>query len=471
VSLKSKLSRRQLLNTLAVAGVGAVGAPLLAACQPKVVEVEKVVKETVVVETEKEVEVEKVVKETVVVEKTSDAAEIRFLTRVGPLGLFMKEYSNIYQEKSGGAIKVVIEEGNWEDVSTKLMTGAVAGTLADVFWQPYFFMPYHAANDVMFEMDEFAASGSVDMSVWYPWAIDLEKLDGKLYGLPMGVMTGYNTIIYNTNILEQAGVPEPSGDMSWSDLREVAKGIKENTGVWGMDIGHWYWGTETIIRGFGGHLFEPFGDVSLFLDEPVQEALKMIYEVGNVDKTMPTAAAMEGDRAKMFASGKLAMMVNCAADLVCGMADAIGGRFGYKYATIPTADYGILGTQQQADSLHIFSQSKYPQEAFGLCAEIAGIDASKWACLTTGMTPGACPAAWEDPEVAAKYPWYGVEGVWFKTNVPEPPPMPGNLRHTEMASAYEAEWTPIKNGERPYDQENLEAINAVFQEILSKPRP
>ena len=87
------------------------------------------------------------------------------------------------------------------------------------------------------------------------------------------------------------------------------------------------------------------------------------------------------------------------------------------------------------------------------------------------MTPGACPAAWEDPEVAEKYPWYGVEAEWFKTNVPELPPMPANLRHTEMAAAYEAEWTPIKNGERPYDQENLEAIHAVFQEILSKPRP
>ena len=61
------LSRRELLRRV---GLGAAGL-VLAACQPKVVEVEKIVKETVEVEKE----VEKVVKETVVVEKEVQAAQ------------------------------------------------------------------------------------------------------------------------------------------------------------------------------------------------------------------------------------------------------------------------------------------------------------------------------------------------------------------------------------------------------------
>ncbi len=60
-----RMTRRDMLRH---AGVGSA-ALLVAACQPKIVEVEKVVKETVEVEkvVEKEVEVEKVVKETVIV--------------------------------------------------------------------------------------------------------------------------------------------------------------------------------------------------------------------------------------------------------------------------------------------------------------------------------------------------------------------------------------------------------------------
>ena len=66
--MSKSVSRRDFLR---VASIGATGV-LLAACQPKVVEVtklvEKVVKETVIVEGEVKT-VEKIVKETVVVEK------------------------------------------------------------------------------------------------------------------------------------------------------------------------------------------------------------------------------------------------------------------------------------------------------------------------------------------------------------------------------------------------------------------
>ncbi|MBN1402284.1 MAG: hypothetical protein JXA74_15700, partial [Anaerolineae bacterium] len=61
--MSSVISRRALLR---YTGLG-MGGLVLAACQPKIVEVEKVVKETVVVK--ETIEVEKVVKEAVEVEK------------------------------------------------------------------------------------------------------------------------------------------------------------------------------------------------------------------------------------------------------------------------------------------------------------------------------------------------------------------------------------------------------------------
>ena len=117
-----------------------------------------------------------------------------------------------------GEVNIKIEEGNWSDISTKLMTSAVAGTLADVFWQPYFYIPYHIASGVMLPMDDLAAASAVDTSIWYPWALEMETFDGKLWGLPMGVMTGYNTLIYNREIIEAAGVPAPDGEKNtWAE--------------------------------------------------------------------------------------------------------------------------------------------------------------------------------------------------------------------------------------------------------------
>ena len=454
----SKVSRRKFLKGLGLTAVGAA----VAACQPQTVIVteEKIVKETVIVEKEAEQAV------------APTSAEIRFMTRAGPLGLFMKEFAQIYSDKQEGAVNIIIEEGNWSDISTKLMTSAVAGTLADVFWQPYFYIPYHIASGVMLPMDDLVAASNVDTSIWYPWALEMETFDGKMWGLPMGVMTGYNTLIYNKEIIEKAGVPAPDGpNNTWEDLVEICKGIKENTDTWAIDIGHWWWGTETIVRNFDSNIVEFMGKESHFMDEKTQQAMKQIWDFAFTHEVMPTSASMEGDRNKMFVAGKLAILCNCAADVVTGMATAVGGRFPYDYSTIPQADRGLLGTQQQADSVHIYANCKYPNQAFGLCAEITGVEASKWTAVTTGMTPGACPAAWEDPEVAEKYPWYGVEGEWFKTNVPEPPPMPYNFSFNEVNTVWGAEWNPIKNGERPFDQENLQAVSDKIQEVLDQPRP
>jgi hypothetical protein len=210
---------------------------------------------------------------------------------------------------------------------------------------------------------------------------------------------------------------------------------------------------------------------SNFLDETVQQAHKMIYDMANTYEIMPTSAAMEGSRNKMFAGGKLCMMVNCAADIVCGMSDAVGGRFKYGYTTIPQADNGLWGTSTWADSVNIYSESENIDVAFKICAEVGSVEASKWTCLTTGMTPGACPEAWEDPEVAEKYPIYGYEAEWFKTNVPEKAAMPYNYRFREFNDVFNAEWMPIKNGERPYEQAELEDINKKFNTVLSEPRP
>ena len=458
-----KLGRRELLKGLAGIGAGLMAAPILAACQPKVVEVTRVVTE------------EKVVEKTVVVEKKSDEniPEIRFLTRVGALGMFMKEYSRLYTEKHPGEVKVKVEEGNWEDISTKLMTSAVAGTIQDIFWQPYFYLPYNICNGIMADLTEAADASGLDMSIWYPWALECEKLDGKLYGIPLGVMPGWNEMIYNLDLLEEAGVtPQPwPNKQTWADFVADCQKIKDKTGAWGVCMNNWWWGQEMIHRNFGQSMVDYMGKEAKWLDPKVQEAAKLSYDMVNTYKVEPGTASVEGDRNKMFLAGKVGYMINCAADIVCGWAEMIAGKFRYGYTSIPQGDRGLWGTAKWADSINVSANTKHADICFKICAEVGSVEASKWTCLATGMTPGACPAAWTDPEVAAKYPLYGWEGEWFKTNTPDDPAMPYNYNFNEFNNTFQAEWFPIKNGEKPYDQATIDGIQKKLNDVLAKPRP
>lgn len=453
-----RLSRRQLLKSAATLGLGLAAATALSACQPK-----------------SSAPGSGEISKGQAPEAKSDETipELRFLTRVGSLGLFMKEYARLYVEKNPLEVKVKLEEGNWDDISVKLMTSAVAGTLADIFWQPYFYLPYNIANGVMAELDDAAAASGLDMSIWYPWALETQKLNGKLYGIPLGVMPGWNEIIYNRDLLEEAGVEPQSwpNKQTWAELIEDCKKIKDKTGAWGICMNNWWWGQEMIHRNFDGRLVEWMGDESHWLDENVQEAAKLCYDMTMTHGVEPTTASLEGDRNKMFLAGKVGMMINCAADIVCGWAEMIGGKFRYGYTSIPQGDRGLWGTSTWADSVNIYANSKHPDIAFKICAEIGGVDASVWTCLTTGMTPGACPAAWEDPRVAEKYPLYGWEGEWFKSNAPELAPMPYNYRFNEFSTLFNAEWLPVKNGERDYNAKELNDMNNKFNEVLKNPRP
>ena len=236
--LVERLSRRTALKMLATAGLGIAAAPILASCQPTQPDTAAVVEPGVV--------------------PAGDVPEIRFMTRTGPLGLFMKEFARLHQEKREGEVFIKIEEGSGDDVGMRLLTHAAAGTAPDVFWQFYMLTPFNMHNEIMLPLADYAAD--YDTSIWFDWALELMSWNGELMGLPLGVMTGYNVIIYNRDLLNQAGVPEPDGPSNtWADLIEIAKGIKENTGKWGIDVGHWWWATETVVRNFGSNIVGLFG--------------------------------------------------------------------------------------------------------------------------------------------------------------------------------------------------------------------
>ena len=254
--METKLySRRGLLKIAAAATAGGV----LAACQPKVVEVEKIVKETVEVEKEVEKivkqtvvvekEVEKVVKQTVIVEKAVGApVEIDFwgwtgLVNEAMVDEFMEQHPNITVNLS--------EIGEAVFGDQKFMTAVAAGKGPSVAVQNrHTFMQFAAKGLYMDVTPYFDASG-LQRTDYAPVQIAETSWRGKLYGLPTGTDVRY--LYWNKDHFREVGLDPEKPPTTWAELEEYtgklnkkdSKGNFERIGIVPYLFGNswmWLWG-------------------------------------------------------------------------------------------------------------------------------------------------------------------------------------------------------------------------------------
>jgi multiple sugar transport system substrate-binding protein len=264
--MSKKVSRRKFLQGFGLAAAGAA----VAACQPQTVivekEVEKVVKETVVVETEKEVE--KVVKETVVVEKekvvketvvVKEQVEVRVQDtglpwqyspigspnngepitfsywdwhqpRIDMMERWFPKYSDLYPNA-----QFEITNTPFSDYWTKAKAAIPAGEAPDLM---YFHQGYGNFQTFVwgglleaFPEDMFPPTEMKDtftsLSAW------LGPKD-QIYWIPTGAMS--EAIYYNKDMFEEVGLTGEDIPITWDDLVVFAKELTQYDSAGRVDI-------------------------------------------------------------------------------------------------------------------------------------------------------------------------------------------------------------------------------------------
>ncbi len=202
----SKISRRQLLKLGAFAAGG-----LLAGCAPKVVEVTKVV--------------EKVVKETVVVEKEAPTAaptpfdlvhwaEGYLYSEAEPHKKYQEAVRNRFKELYPLA-NIKWENRGWdEQLRQNLVTALLAGTGPDIIVGENFFQQY-ADLGAMAEVTD-AIQDIKDNLIPGTYAAAVTK--GKVYGINQ--FTGIFGFERNPNVIEKAGLDPTKPPTTWDELLE-----------------------------------------------------------------------------------------------------------------------------------------------------------------------------------------------------------------------------------------------------------
>jgi len=117
----------------------------------------------------------------------------------------------------------------------KMKAQMAAGTAPDVFYVDDQLMTAFASSGQLLALDDLMSQAGVSQSDFIPALMSEFTLDGKTYALPKD--WGTLGLIYLPEAFSDAGIPEPTADWTWDDLRQAAKTIADKGTYGGFCMG------------------------------------------------------------------------------------------------------------------------------------------------------------------------------------------------------------------------------------------
>ena len=394
---RKKLTRRELLRYVGLAA----SAGMLAACAPKVVEVEKivekevtkvikeVVKETVMVAGTPQVvekEVTKIVKEVVTVVAEAAPAEIQFLraaeviTPEEPVAVLVDRFHEGHPN-----IKVkILTTASGDDYFTKLVTMTAAGTPPDIFELAPWKLAVFEKEKLTADLRPLVEAWGFDLGEIPEPLVDAYSWGGALLGLPIMGSNIY-LIGFNKDVFDKAGVAYPKRYWTWDDFLETAKKVtidEDGDGepeIWGGTFNFigparllpylWGWGAD----------FYNYPDLNkCTLNSPeAREALTFALDLTRVHKVMPPPEMGAADLGITFDAGLVAM-----ADVASGAwvdpKDPAQFRWGFNWGLTDFPKTVATRTLIHSNGMSIARTSKHRDEAWEFLIFLMSLESQKY---------------------------------------------------------------------------------------------
>lgn len=309
---------------------------------------------------------------------------------------------------------IAVEVVGWEQCQDKATTLAVAGSPAGMAYVGSRTLKEFSENDLIVEVpmtDE-------EKAAYYPHIVDTVTIGGTQWGVPIAFST--KALYWNKDLFRQAGLDPEKPPTTWAEEIEMAKTIKEKTGIPGFGLSaktfdntmhqflHWVYSND-------GQIIDADGNI--VMDSPqVLAALTAYRDITPFAEEGPTAYEQNEVRA-IFLDGKVAMIQA-----------AVGAAFRLKETGI---DWGVTdlplgpdakgkGTLLITDSLAIFQGSGVEEKAVEFAKYITSpeVQEAYEGGGKAGLTP-LRPSAAVDKMVAEAPYWRPfIDGIAF--GGPEP---------------------------------------------------
>ncbi|MER6949874.1 ABC transporter substrate-binding protein [Nonomuraea sp. NPDC000554] len=246
-------------------------------------------------------------------------------------------------EKANPGVTVKLVKIPKDDYNTKL-GGAVASKSAPdagILDQPL--VSKYALDGTIKEVP----AGLIDESAYYKGALDTNRANGKLYGLPADQTCV--ALFYNKKLV-------PTPPRTWDELKQTAARVHQaDPGVAGMNVpkgdGYGAWMFPGVVHGAGGQMVDDAGKKVLFDQAPAVEALQLWVDL------LKSSPRKITDSDKPFENGLAAMTISGPWDVPTiheQFPDLDFGVAPLPYKTEPAGNIGgedsvVFSTSKNAD--------------------------------------------------------------------------------------------------------------------------
>lgn len=131
---------------------------------------------------------------------------------------FFADVSAAFEEETGATLDVEFVE--WADAHDRFVTSIAGGTTPDVAETGTTWTPEFADAGALAPLDEHVAGAGIGDDL-VEGLVEAGTYDEQLYGMPW--YAGVRSLVYNTEMFEQAGVEPPT---TWAELEDAAAGLK-----------------------------------------------------------------------------------------------------------------------------------------------------------------------------------------------------------------------------------------------------
>lgn len=168
------------------------------------------------------------------------------------------EALDAYAKETGAELSY--EYTSWTSYFENLATQAVGSNLPDIIQMSTTDIINYSQNDQIIDLMPYVEDGTIDIS-----NMDESNLSGGMVGEELaGFTTGTNTVavLYNKEIFDEAEIPYPENDWTWSEFVDTAKAVYEATEMPTelpfLEEARWL--VEAMVRSYGYDFFSEDGE-------------------------------------------------------------------------------------------------------------------------------------------------------------------------------------------------------------------
>lgn len=360
------------------------------------------------------------------------------------------------------------------DAYPKMYAMYASGTLGDVFafdpshWEFFRAVP----KGLIRPIDDLISRDKFDVTQFYAPFMDMQKLNGKTWGLPSWGWSGQDGFIYNQVIFQQEGIPEPDDKAAtWTmdAIRQLAKKLTKmgSNGAYdrfGMELALGAPGATIYTRAYNQpDFYEPAQ--SHVTDPKVLPAFQWVQDMAQTDKSLALPGSFQGADTALFASGKLAIIQS-------GSLVAFNANKAIKdpkvavvrSALFPKRQDGTRPSQRRGGTWNIGSQSKNADAAWKFVQTLTNHDG----ILTFNTIGGNGALTRPDIMNDTYFSLPGFQPFMENLLTAMPALVPANGRGTEFETTVSQTWAETYLGKANFDA-GMKNLNDAVQRVLSEP--